>query len=475
MKTMIEGSRALLGGIANRKTRRSDKMRARRGSMGVYIASGIPVLIMVGSLGFDLLYVNAKRNQLEVTTQAAALAGAGNLASYYAASGTSSSNSPTAIDSAAVYVADKNMASGTYGNVVTNTNVTVGTWTASTKSFASGGTYPNAVQVVGNMTTANSNALSVPFGGMFGLGTVQMSSKVIALASGSGNGTVGPSGSGVNQFNVILLNDTSQSFASEITTMKTGDQSIVQCLSAASSVGLTSFDGEATVHLALTPLSTGLSTVTSAITALNSCGQSGQAACNGSNVAGGLYGAISQYNTSAYNPATHTGINNNIVIFTDGDPSESSDNTYGKTEGVYTSGNDGTYLRGATGNMSSTTTVTSSGTWMSALGSTETCSGKGTSGTGGVGSGCSNANLLTMAANQATIAKNAGINVWVVYYTGTNFSSASTYAPYLQALASTNTSTGAKLFFAPFSGADLQQAVLSVCSASGASVTFSSQ
>ena len=461
----------------NRTVRRSDKMRARRGAMGVYIAASIPVLLMVGSLGFDQAYVGAKRNQLQMTTQAAALAGAGNLASYYAATGTSSSNSTTAITNAATYLAGQNMPSGTYGNVVTSSTVTVGTWTASTKSFAAGGTYPNAVKVVGNMTSSNGNALSVPFGGMFGLGSVNMSSSVVALASGSSGITITTSGSGSNQFNIILLNDISQSFAPELSNMKAGDTSIVDCLSSASNVGLTTFDGTATVHQPITALSSSsnLTTVKNAISALGSCGTTGMPSCSGSNVAGGLYGAISQYNTSTYNPATHAGISNNIVIFTDGDPNENSGVTYGKLQGTYTAGNDGSYDQGASGNMGSTTTHTSSTTWMTALGSAQTCSGKGTTGTGGVGSGCSDSNLLTMATNQASIASGQGINVWVVYYTGDSGSSAPTYAADLKALASTNTATGSKLFFAPNTAADLQQAVISVCSASGASVAMASQ
>ena len=467
---------AALTSVPNRKTRRSDRMRARRGAMGVYIAATMPVMIMIGSLGFDQAYVSAKRNQLQATTQAAALAGAGNLASYYAATGTSSSNSTTAISNAATYIAGQNMPSTPYGNVVSSSTVTVGTWTASTKSFAAGGTYPNAVKVEGNMTSGNGNALSVPFGGMFGLGSVNMSSSVVALASGSHTTSVTSSGSGANQFNIILLNDISQSFSPELSNMKAGDTSIVDCLSSASSVGLTTFDGTATVQQPITALSSSsnLTTVKNAISALGSCGTSGMPSCSGSNVAGGLYGAISQYNTSAYNPATHTGISNNIVIFTDGDPNENSGVTYGKLQGTYTTGNDGSYDQGASGNMSSTTLHTSSGTWMTALGTTQTCSGSGTSGTGGVGSGCSDSNLLTMATNQASIARGQGINVWVVYYTGDSGSSASTYATDLKALASTSTASGSKLFFAPNTAADLQQAVVSVCAASGASVAMAS-
>jgi hypothetical protein len=97
-------------------------------------------------------------------------------------------------------------------------------------------------------------------------------------------------------------------------------------------------------------------------------------ACSGSNVASGIYSAIQQFSSVS---ATNT--IKNIIIITDGVPNASSGTTYAKADGTYAT-------------PTSTTPI---------------CSNN-----------CSDANLLTMAHDQATNAWAAGISVSTIYYSG---------------------------------------------------------
>ena len=62
-----------------------------------------------------------------------------------------------------------------------------------------------------------------------------------------------------------------------------------------------------------------MSSLTTKINALNYCGKSGMPACSGSNVAAGIYSAIQQFST-----VSSTNTIKNIIIITDGVPNASS-------------------------------------------------------------------------------------------------------------------------------------------------------
>ena len=430
--------------VPHGRGRRSARLRARRGSVGVYIASAIPIMIMMGSLSFDQAYIAARHQQLRLTTQAAALAAAGNLTEYYY------SGSQTALNTAATNIAGLNMPSSTFGNVITAANITLGTYASGT--FTSNSTTPTAVQVVGLMTTANSNPLTIPFGGMFGLGTVQMSSTAVATPSGStggGGGGGGAGGGNSGPMNVMLLNDLSESFTGtaspwgELSYMKTADNDIINCLStnanSPSKAGLASFDGNATTKYNLTTMTTTTqSALETAVNGLEACQQAGT--CSGSNAAAGFLAALNQFNTNG----TSSG-NNNIVIITDGVPGNNSSVTYGASNG-----------------MTAGPSALSSTNWMTSTGDHAlVCSGTGTS-------ACSDAQLATAATNMASYAKAQGVKVWVFYYTGDD---GGTSASVLDTWASSYTYQGSTdyLYFAPgtSTGAIQGTVMASVCSSLG--------
>jgi hypothetical protein len=297
------------------------------------------------------------------------LAAAQTLSSYY----TSGNNSTTAVVTAAQTFAKANMPTATYGTVVPAANVVLGNWNSSTQTFTSlatsGGSAPNAVQVTGLNTAANGNAVKTIFAGIFGISSKDLTSSAVASYATGQN------------FDTIIINDLSQSFSSEITQQRAADLAILNCVQSnsgsATNFGITTFDGHSNIYQALAVASTNYASLQTKINALNYCGTSGAPACSGSNPAAGIYSAIQQFSG-----ISSTNTIKNIVIITDGVPN-ADPITYAKADGTY-----------------ATPTSTS-----------PICS-----------TSCTNANLLTMAQDQATNAYNAGINVSTIYYSGSTAS-----------------------------------------------------
>jgi Flp pilus assembly protein TadG len=338
---------------------------ARGGNIGILIAVMFPMLIGFVVLGVDVPYLYYRNLILRQTVQAAALAGGNQLTTYY----TSGNSSTAAIVTAAQTFAQANMPVSQYGTVVPASTVTVGNWNAAASTFtslaASGGVSPDAVQVTGLTTTANGNPVTVFFGGVIGRPTYNLTSTA-TVSFGTGQ-----------TFNTIIINDLTQSFSSEIANQQAADLAILNCVKtssgSASQFGVTSIDGHSVIQQPLVQASTNLTAIQNLVASLNSCGNTGMPVCSGSNVAAGIYSAIQQFSGPAY-----ANTKNNIIVITDGVPN--ADNiTYTQADGIY---------------------PTPSST-------TPTCT-----------TNCADADLLTMAQNQAAVAKAAGISISTIYYSG---------------------------------------------------------
>lgn len=357
----------------------------RRSAVALLAAIAFPPVLGFSMLGIDVSYVYYRHTLLRQTVEAAAVAAGSNLSTYY----TSGTNSTTAIVNAAQTFAQANEPTATYGTVVPSANVVVGNWNASTSTFtslaSSKGTAPNAVEVIGLNTKANGNPVNMFFSGLIGYKTKDLTVTAVASSATSEN------------FDTIILNDLSQSFSSEISNQKAADLAILNCVQSASSsgtnFGITTFDGHSSTYIALEAATTNLTSIEASINKLDYCGTSGMPACSGSNVAAGLYSAIQQFSS-----VSSTNTIKNIILITDGVPNTSSSaDGYTKVDGIYP-------------------TPTST---------TPTCSG----------TSCTDANLLTMAQNQAADAYAAGINVSTIYYSGDTASSdVATYEADLAAL-----------------------------------------
>jgi Flp pilus assembly protein TadG len=362
-------------------------VRAKQGSTAILVAAAFPALVGFGVLITDVPYLYYRHLLLRQTTQAAALAAANELTSYY----TSGNGSSATIVSTGQSFSRANMPLARYGTVVPAGNVILGNLDSTNSTFtslaSSSGTSPNAVEIIGLNTTANGNPVPTLFGGIFGVSSVNMSSTAVATyATGQ-------------TFNTIILNDLSQSFSSEISNQQAADNAILSCVKnssgSQSNFGITTFDGHSSIYQSLVQASTNMTSIQSKISSMNSCGHSGAPSCSGSNVASGIYSAIQQFSSPSYANA-----HNNIVVITDGVPNADAI-TYTRADGIYP-------------------TATSA---------TPTCT-----------SNCTDANLLTMAQNQAAAANAAGISISTIYYSGDT--PAQNQAGYAAALKSLVTGTG---------------------------------
>ena len=312
------------GGQSGRRHRRNE------GSMAAMCAVLIPVLIGFGALAINQGYVAFRSQLLRQTVQSAALAAADKLSTYY------SSGSTSTVVSTAQAFAGYNMPPAQYGTVVPSTNVTLGTWNATSNTFTSGGVNPNAVQVTAVNTTANGNAVPLYFGSIWGKPTTDMTATAVAsYVSGNGSGIGLGAGSGSGQtFNTIVVNDMSNSFKNEITNQKNVDQALLDCVKgqtdSTSNFGITFSNGHASIYQALIPARANYTALQLKISLITQCTILEDPHCStGSNVGSGLYSAIQQFNDSAYN-----GQSKNIVIITDAAPDVKSGVSYGAAEGV---------------------------------------------------------------------------------------------------------------------------------------------
>lgn len=366
------------------------RARSRSGAVGVLAAMMLAVLAGIGGMSLNQVNLHYRGLLQRQATQAAALAAAAKLSTYYA----SGTNSTTAIVSAAQTIATANLPTSTYGTVVPAANVVLGNWNATTQAFTplsvSGGVNPDAVRVTGLASVANGNAIG---GLMPGLsGTVAKTYETIAIASyGTGQ-----------TWNTIITNDLSGSFSSAIANQRAADKAILDCVrlaaGSASQFGITTHTGVSAIFQPLSQASANYTTLSSKIDTLRSCGNTGAPACSGSNVASALYSARQQFKAAAYN-----GTRKNIVIITDGVPN-ASNRTYTKADGVFL-----------------TDTAT----------------------TGICSSNCTDANLWTATLNQATLAKNEGISISTIYYSGNT--SSSLRATYAAQLAQLKSGTGVSM------------------------------
>ncbi len=288
----------------------------RRGGMTLFVALAFPATIAMGLLAIDAVRAYSQASQINFATQAAALAAGSQLGNYYSQGAT---NGTTAISAAASTIANANIAN--LSNVTSSTTVTLGNWDSVSSTFtglAVGSTSPNAVQVVGSATI--NTILASSFVGQPSL-TV---SKTAVATLGS-----------PKTFNVIVLNEMGgpnlnqglgvpgSAQANWWTQQQAADLAILNCVAAAgntaSQFGITGYVEQAYTLQALTPLSSASvkTTIANNINNVGSskfqyCRQSKSAqACHGSNVAAGIYSAISQFSGAAY-----ASTSNHIVVLT---------------------------------------------------------------------------------------------------------------------------------------------------------------
>ena len=296
-------------------------LRDERGAILIITTVYLPVIVGFFTMAVDMSYVLRTRNTLQVTAEAAALAGSMQL--------------PTKANACPVAktYATTNMPVAQYGNVLKQntadcSDVVVGMWTcASGQTCAASNFVPdatsscgiqcNAVQVTTRMSAANSNSLPLAFASMIGIPTFDVVASAIAVV---GNDPGAPS------WNVGIVQDISGSFTAEMPSARAGEQALLTCMmnnsGSGSTLGISLFAGTSTSYQA--PVTTSdtnnQATLTSKISNINSCGNGSMQACNGgTDIASGINTSIQQIcpGGTCQDPTTHKPA---LVIISDGEP-----------------------------------------------------------------------------------------------------------------------------------------------------------
>ena len=148
---------------------------ARRGTVVVFTAVSLTVLIGFTALAIDVGYMYAVQADLQEAADAAALAGAQLLPDDVAAV------------TEAIDYADYNLPG--YGMVLDPSDVEIGNWDTVAKVFAVAGTPVNAVRVQTRRAEVNGNPLSMFFAGVLGVTQADVSATATARASSAYPGT----------------------------------------------------------------------------------------------------------------------------------------------------------------------------------------------------------------------------------------------------------------------------------------------
>jgi hypothetical protein len=132
------------------------------------VAVGLLMIMGVASLAVDGLYLYVLKDRLQTTADIAALAAVQEVA-----------DQDQAIATAIEYV-NKNMDSHEHGEVLSSSDIVFGRWDSDTRSFTSGGTPANAVQVTTRRDDVNSNPADLFFARVVGLEETNLRARSLA-------------------------------------------------------------------------------------------------------------------------------------------------------------------------------------------------------------------------------------------------------------------------------------------------------
>src|SRR3546814_1926482 len=145
--------------------------RDRSGAFAPISALVLTVIIGFGALTIDMGYNYVMRNRLQVTADAAALAGASQLEFL--------PDQSTIVPEARNY-ADRNMSIAAYGEVLAAQDVVVGNWEPDTRTFTAGLDPLNAVMTTTRQQEASGNAVPAFLGGIAGFSSYDANASAIA-------------------------------------------------------------------------------------------------------------------------------------------------------------------------------------------------------------------------------------------------------------------------------------------------------
>ncbi len=267
----------------------------RRGVVAVFTMVMLVVLLGFAALTVDVGLMYNTRNDLQTTADAAALAGAQSLPDIGAAR------------YEAIKCARRNNHSAS--DVVESAGITFGRWDAERGTFTPNDTPINAINVVAQRSTRTGNALELVFSQVFGRRTTNVSASATAARTR------------MKRWDVVLAQDVTGSFVDEIDEARTADQNLLDCIrdhAPDTLFGLVTFTGYGQTSSGLQSVETSYNSLSSSISGIRNCGQSGMPPCSGTNIGAGLDQAITVLQAS-----TSRDLPKAIILVSDGMPNSS--------------------------------------------------------------------------------------------------------------------------------------------------------
>jgi hypothetical protein len=144
-------------------------LRDESGGYTIWGLTWFMLYVGIGGLAVDMTDAFRNQSMLQATADAAALAGI-----------MSPLSDETEVDTWALNYAALNMPSGVHGDVLKNTEVDIGTWNFTTRTFSVGGSKPNAVRAITRRDAINANPVATNFLRIIGLQTWNVNTEAIA-------------------------------------------------------------------------------------------------------------------------------------------------------------------------------------------------------------------------------------------------------------------------------------------------------
>jgi hypothetical protein len=161
--------------------KRFRQSRARSGAMLVQVGFVLLALLTFVALAVDVSLFYLQRAELEVAATSAAAGAAIDL-----------SDNPVGT---AVRLAEVNLPPALHGTVLASSDVEVGNWKETTRVFTANATPANAVRVTTRKSSARGNAAQWLAGSLFGLSSIDLSSRATAVLLPELPGAIGATGS----------------------------------------------------------------------------------------------------------------------------------------------------------------------------------------------------------------------------------------------------------------------------------------
>lgn len=167
-----------------------ERVRDSRGATVLWVALLVAVFVSFAALAIDIGYAAVVRNELQNVSDAGALAGARQLGATYDSMTIAQQQvyvcDPSTITPPVISVAAQNKA----GNVsisVPAGDISIGKWTAGTKTFTADLNQPDAVMVTARRDSVANGPVTTFFAGVFGVGTLDARAPAIAALTGIPN------------------------------------------------------------------------------------------------------------------------------------------------------------------------------------------------------------------------------------------------------------------------------------------------